>query len=476
MNQCVYCEDYLNDTLASEQRGVFEAHLEACDACRVQVAKCDKLMAAVDDWSNRHDMEGPTSAEAARLVVALKPRDAVGGVGRRGLYYAVAACVAVALISVFFYRGRRQEIEPVPVARVEPLPIKVLFSKGSELLRYEDVEGEQLSVPGEGQLVIGLGPDRVGLGARTRVEVLRAHALETRLKLREGAVAVAVEPRKDRGVFAIEAGGFVVEVVGTRFRVSNSAADGFQVAVEKGRVRVRGPGQTMHQVRRGQTLGFKGDNGWVVASITADERSGLNGLLNIPSAGVGLTESSPVVDAETLDPAEDTLVAEPAGRPKPSKSLGNRARWRKWILDGRYGEAERALVKHLQTHPRDEASWSLLADCHRKVHKWKAAVKAYKRITALGSGKAANSARFEAAVLLQDKLGNHSAAARLLSAYLETPMLLEADALVRLARAELNQGKTDSAIERLKKVIARYRGTSAAIRARRILDNQVDKR
>jgi Tfp pilus assembly protein FimV len=93
------------------------------------------------------------------------------------------------------------------------------------------------------------------------------------------------------------------------------------------------------------------------------------------------------------------------------------------------------------------------------------------RVIALGGPKSANSARFQASVLLQDKLSDPGRAATLLEEYLRGPALLEAEALVRLARARIDLGQRDRARSLLERVVAEHRGTAAAIRAGRLLNN-----
>jgi TolA-binding protein len=74
--------------------------------------------------------------------------------------------------------------------------------------------------------------------------------------------------------------------------------------------------------------------------------------------------------------------------------------------------------------------------------------------------------------VLQDHLARHGEAAALLEAYLERPQALkplEAEAMVRLARAQLRSGRTGEARALLRKVVDRFPGTTAALQARRMI-------
>ena len=84
----------------------------------------------------------------------------------------------------------------------------------------------------------------------------------------------------------------------------------------------------------------------------------------------------------------------------------------------------------------------------------------------------ANRARFMAASVLQDELGEHNAAVAMLRAYLAEGQALrplEAAAQVRLARSLRRLGKLDAAREVLGAVLEQHPGTPAAADAKRLL-------
>lgn len=99
------------------------------------------------------------------------------------------------------------------------------------------------------------------LSAQTRAHVTATeHA--TRCRLEIGKVHFDVAPQHDRE-FVVQAGGFEVTVVGTRFSVSRDLAGVVEVAVTHGVVRVKVPNRsTPTELRAGDQL--RGDGGEVV--------------------------------------------------------------------------------------------------------------------------------------------------------------------------------------------------------------------
>jgi hypothetical protein len=149
------------------------------------------------------------------------------------------------------------------------------------------------------------------------------------------------------------------------------------------------------------------------------------------------------------------------------------AHLRKLVFDGRLEEAEAALRERLDQVPGDTESQMLLADCLKKMQRWDEAVAQYGQVIESAGPRTASRARFVAAVVLQDRLGDHAQAADLLERYLEQETgqrPLRAEAMLRLARARLARGQQEQAVELLKTVISQHQGTTIAIRARKLLD------
>ena len=99
-------------------------------------------------------------------------------------------------------------------------------------------------------------------------------------------------------------------------------------------------------------------------------------------------------------------------------------------------------------------------------------MRAYERVARMGRGALAQRARYLAATILQDRLGRCSRALVLLDHYLAAgggPVRPEA--LVRKAQCLLRLGRKGEARGVLRSVTERYGGTTAALRARRLLES-----
>ncbi len=468
MNQCSQLDNYLVNRLSGAKRNTFKAHLARCETCRNQADSWANVKDGLKDWADTQKQPSPSATDAARFIVAVQPKSPHAAWHRPVVYAGVAAAAIAIIVSFAITLGPDVgEVEAPQTPQIatakkappqmEPSRIRVLYSHESELLGTPRQFGRQLSVPEQGHLLFGLGKDLVGLDAKSKVEVVVANAVETRIRLLKGTVAVTVEPRRDKTPFIVEAGRFRVEVVGTRFTVKRTSKT-FFVGVDRGEVAVLDKGDTPLVVTQGQTIAFGQGGEWRFSPLMPKERNRLVALLTRPKTDRTLQTPS-VLETETK---------QTAGRKSgQTRSLST---WRNLILKGRYDAAEKAISTYLSTSPNDTSSWSLLANCQRKAGKWPEAVSAYNRVIKLGAGSnTANLARFEAAVLLQDKLGKHARAGVLLTEYLKDPLLLEAEAMVRLARSKRHQGRTQKARQLLEQVQAQHQSTSAAIQAGRML-------
>jgi TolA-binding protein len=335
--------------------------------------------------------------------------------------------------------------------------------------------GHAVEVDPDGRLLFDLGSDRVGVDAETRIEVVRADTRVTRLRLERGRAAFRVEPRDEAGTFVVEASGHLVEVVGTCFGVTVVGPNDLEVEVHEGTVRIagpHGPGELVKHERKwsgraGETAS-RGDLD--AAGIEAIEE-----LLSLPDEAeeAERVKEQPTPDAEVAaDPADEGALERPRSSrvPAPARDMET---WRDLVVDGRYAEANKALRVHLERHPNDTEAWSLLAGCLRKEEKWEASVRAYRRAARPGGTAEASRAVYVAATILQDRLGRGDEAARLLEQFLtedRSPRSLRAEALFRLARIERQRGNLERARALLGEVVEQHQGTTAAIRARRMLD------
>jgi TolA-binding protein len=142
------------------------------------------------------------------------------------------------------------------------------------------------------------------LGADTRLVIGLATADETRLRLKGGSVTCDVPPRPGRR-FAVESGGYLVRVLGTRFEVSaQKSAPGhatLQVRVERGKVEVLDDdGHVIALVQAGAS--WQLDPGQARAAAADARRAGDN-------------PDSPPPDVESPSPPEPGASEAPARSP-----------------------------------------------------------------------------------------------------------------------------------------------------------------
>jgi thioredoxin-like negative regulator of GroEL len=146
---------------------------------------------------------------------------------------------------------------------------------------------------------------------------------------------------------------------------------------------------------------------------------------------------------------------------------------KRWIIDGQFPKAERAINARLTKKPNDVESLQLLAACMRKAGKYQAAVVAYQKIIKAGNSVEQNQARFKAGAILQDRLGKHEDAVRYFDEYLAKPGSLRpntVEARMRLARSFHAVGRDKQYRDLLALIVREHGGTEAAVKAGKQLE------
>ena len=106
----------------------------------------------------------------------------------------------------------------------------------------------------------------------------------------------------------------------------------------------------------------------------------------------------------------------------------------------------------------------LLALCLQKKGDAAGAIRAYEKVVAYGDDADANRGRFMAAKLCQDGLGAQDRAETMLRQYLEhSPRPLEAEAMLRLAQAQLALGEERQARKTASEIASRFPGSEQAL-------------
>jgi ferric-dicitrate binding protein FerR (iron transport regulator) len=469
MKACNRVDEYLDDRLGPGESAAFEEHLEQCSECQTMIEGWRELQRVLYRGTVEAEPDIPQHpGEVARLVARARERriPAVARYGRAVGLAAAAAAAALAFVLIVDY------VDPLGSEPAEqPAPMQSV--------------GRALEAPADGPLLTVIGTDRIGLGPGSRVIVVEAIAGQTRLRLDRGLVACAVQSREDGAEFVVEAGDRTVRVTGTMFLVELIPGGGLGVQVAEGTVVVGSPGEDHGTVTAGKSLTISRSGQVRIADASPTLLSRLDALFDeSPRAGepVALVESEPedlasdevgdVEPAAAASATEAPSAAAGSGGPATVPEPGSLADWRAWIIQGRHAEAEHAISGYLARHPADTAAWSLLADCRRKAGRWSAAVEAYRKVVDLAPATEANRARFMAGTILGDRLGSHAAAASLFADYLTSTghRPLAAEAMLRRAGCLRALGRAGEAIGLLEDLIARHGGSSAAIKARRQLE------
>jgi TolA-binding protein len=485
MSECHQLEDFLAGFLEGADLARFEAHLRRCSACSAAVGEAREADEHLRSWLSEVPAPEPSQRAGDRLVADARAQGSSRIDLRILVPLAAAAGVAIALAVHMLGPGApddgKRAVEDRVSSMAEPVEPRVVVAVGGRVEPARGERGEILSVDGDGRLLVDVDGDRIGLDDRSRAEIVRAGRADTLIRVSRGEVGFDVVPRRGQGSFRVAARGYTVVVVGTRFSVAVSERVGVQVRVASGEVAVIEQGGERHTVVGGRSLAIEDDSG-EPRSAELDPAS----LAEIAALLDEAAEARPGPPDEEVEPSDvedaggDRSVATggdkrhgPAAEqveeaaPEFDRSVG-----RQLILEGRYSEAQQLLEEHLASAPGDGASWMLLADCRRKAQDWQAAVDAYRRVVGAGSPRAANRARFRAAVVLQDRLGSYRDAAQLLDEYLQAGAAvkpLESEAMLRSARASLALGQRPRAISLLEQILEHHAGTSAAVQARQLL-------
>lgn len=426
----------------------------------------DQLDDRLRDWASNRSGAATGAAESRRLAEVVAGRARERSRARRRLVVVVSAAAVVVVGLTLLLHGQRNRSP----ASWTP---EVLYLEGSATAPVTDT----LSVPGEGRLVARIGVDVVGLGEESTVRIEQARGAVTRLALDTGTLVADVQPReKPGGCFEVVVGPHVISVLGTRFLVERRVAGGLRVVVRDGVVRASGPGGET-RVEAGYRLDID-EHG--VARLEPVEPSieRLSKLLSAvpetivesappPTSGGGGLPGSPPPPPQTSFRGQDG--------PPPDEQPPTLEELRQRLLDGDLEDTLADLDARLAEDPDDADAWALLAAARRKAGDRNGAVGAWREVIARGDGAAANRARYEAALQLQQLPGGHPEAIGLLQDLLVSPEGVEplvAEARLHLAESLIAEERQEEAWPLLEEVTRSYPGTGPALSARELLGDQ----
>jgi len=434
--------------LDADTRRTFEDHLAACSECREACDAARSMDEELARWSAEQTPPRVTPSGATRLQAMARDRLAGRGSRSRTRWLATAgafaAAGALAVLAVWMLQ------RPVSGERASrDVPQVVVLRQDSAVTSRTLGDGARsFTVGGGGTLVARVDRDVVAVDEHSRLDVVPAHSQTARLRLHSGSVAVRAERRVAPQRLTVEAGGYSVTVIGTRFRVSLAAARRITVSVSEGKVAVVDLAGATHTVAAGQRLELGPNTPPQLgvlpeAEAASIDRAVATGPVDDATDDVVTARTSP--EQPSAEPAIDTVRRRDRGGAAPEDgSLPTHADARQWILAGEYDRARAALDDQLSQRPKDARSLWLLGECERKAGRPAEAVAAYRGVAEHGRPPQANRARFQAAVLLQERLGKPRAAIALLRAYLAEDAAtrpLDAAARQRLTRALKSVGE-----------------------------------
>ncbi|MDX2454746.1 tetratricopeptide repeat protein [Desulfosarcina sp.] len=475
MKQCHQLDAFLNKQLSAPELDLFAHHLDGCDDCQERVQMWELIAQETKGLAQEQvALQTNTSRSAEKHIIEQVDSGRTDHrLLRPAIVWAAAAIVVIAIAAVL-WRQTDGSVETIPQpASAIAVNGTRIFPGGNMPLKPSLSEGGAIRTRSKEQVMLQFGEDRVGIGEKSVLWLEKSERQSRQLRLEKGNIACSVEKRTQGEDFVVSAAGFEVRVVGTQFLVSVDDAKKLKVVVVEGVVEVSVASEVLRTVRAGEQFVATGTKNVEVNAVTQADAYEIKRLLSIKwiEDAVTITASDPDEGA-----AETDTLSKETAKTKSSKNTAalSLPELQQWVLDGRIDEASRALKQHLKNHPNNAESWFLLADCQKRQGEFKAAVSSYQKVAGKTRGAIANTARYRAGIVLQDKMGNHPEAIRLFEQYLKNPgqdLNLAPTAKLRLAQSLIRVGKKSRANALLKDIIDNHKRTPAAQKAGRLLEH-----
>ncbi len=253
---------------------------------------------------------------------------------------------------------------------------------------------------GAGSFVSADAPEAIAFADGSALELAAGSDLRfaevdgdgARLDLQRGSVRLDVVHRDESTRWAVQAGPFMVDVVGTRFAVGwDPETRAFELHMEEGRVELEGPGLERRAVVAGQTV-----------RLSVPDEPVAVAELELPEPG---DEPSAVTEA----------VVEPVEARRPRRRAAT-LDWRRLAREGRHGDAIRAADWGRILALGDPADLIMLGDAARFAGESEKAAAAYQaiRVRHPDDARAPQAAFFLGRLALAR--GDHAGAARFFDA------------------------------------------------------------
>lgn len=381
--------------LSHAERLRVESHLNECEDCRREHGAMLQLIQLVDDRVESAAKPGVQDRAIARALLRAKapetaalPAAASFAWPRLAWGLGLAAMLAVGLALSL---RTRKAVDSAPVVAAA---LGDRVKSGALLLGDHHLAAGQ-AVPQDRELRAS-GPLELQLAhaslAIEKTQTLRWSAAERTVELSDGVVEAEVDPTKHQ-TFRIVLPNFVVDVLGTHFRVAHDT-----VSVDRGRVRITSRArQTLAELGPGQSWTYQPAP---AAATPAAEAAALAPPSNKP-AGTS-SDAAPAPSAEKIVPAE--LLA--------------RARHRLASGDAKAArqDLERLLASGASRSQQAEA-YMLEGDCALVQGDHGGAVRQYLEVRQRFAGTRFAETALFAAARVESNRGSKAAAKRLLLEY-----------------------------------------------------------
>jgi ferric-dicitrate binding protein FerR (iron transport regulator) len=476
---CAALPSYLDGQLTGPECSEVEVHIRSCTACAEAYAAWQRTTAELEEWSRERQVAAPDAVQVQALLTRLdhRPQPAPSGGSltsapqdRPWLPSWAVATVAFVLLLTGGLWWRLREEPLSPQSRTQLLRLVRLAGEGETPLPTTPSLPVELSVPGPGQLRVGLDADRIALDGESRARLLSHEDGEVRWEVAEGRVVFAVAPRHKNAVFVVQSAGYEARVVGTRFMVEHNRDGQVVVAVTEGVVDISGSGQAA-RIEKGASLTLAPGNPWRRAPVSREAEARLNQLLG-EGVAPSVDHEPAIHSAKQPEPRVLPPQRTPRRQATPVPLAARLDEWRRRASDGDCPAISAEIRAMLSSSSFDAAALALLAGCERKQKHWQQAVGVYRDIVRQAGPAEANRARYWIGVIEEDSLEALADAEESFRQYLaedRSVQPLAAEVLLRLADVLYASGKIDEGCARYREVTDQYQGSTAAISAARKL-------
>lgn len=509
-SDCRHARAFADGHLTEQMSRRYQEHAENCPDCATVVRRERRVDEAVRTWAESCEVQSDALTCAHALVREVEQRSgAPRWTSPRVALLVTASLLAVLLVGPWLKKPSDEPITPTGGGGEFAMAGDLA---GRELPAHQDAgdtggpgsgstEGTHFAAAPDAALRFESGSDRMVLapGAQAR---MHSKGGTTDVLLEEGTIWVDAGPRTEGETLNVHTGDVVVTVVGTRFSVAQGPGrELIDVRVLEGTVAVFAGGAGRRLVEAGDYIrvdvrsrrgpqfsrGSLSEREWAqLAEVFSapiakrgddtsgrpEGRRGNRGRAKAQTPGRATDSRPGPGDAARTGEGSVSSDLEPndARRDIGDPSLEE---LRRQLLAGENERVKQALVRRLNTSPRDSDARWLLAEAHRRSGEVDKAIAQFEELAAVAGPALANRSRFRAADLLSRSplSAERARARRLLRAYLShRPAPLSDSAILKLAELLDATSEASERAELLRSIVRDYPGSMAAARAKQLLE------